>query len=303
LLDVSRITQGRIEMRPQVVDLVRLAQEAVQVVQPVLDRRRHNLNLKLGSQPVWVKGDPARLLQIQENLLTNAAKYTPPGGEVTISVTADEQNAVIAVRDNGEGIPHEMQASIFDLFVQGDDSLDRADGGMGVGLNLVKSIVELHDGSVSVFSAGPGCGSEFKVRLPTTSDRPEQIADTDESYETYRRILVVEDNDDSRQMLEALLRIDGYDVIVAADGVSGIDAIAKHEPEVALVDIGLPELDGYQVARRVRSELSDRVVKLVALTGYGRQADRKAVLEAGFDEHLVKPVAPSDLARVLRRPK
>ena len=303
LLDVSRVAQGRIDIRPQVVDLTQLVREAIQVVQPEMDRRQHTLEVEIGQQPVWVDGDPSRLLQIQQNLLTNAAKYTPPGGQIEVALTTDDKSAIITVKDNGHGIAPAMLSSIFDLFVQGDESLDRSNGGMGVGLNLVKMLVEIHGGSVSVHSDGPDCGSKFTVSLPLSSDRPPDETPSEEYGETYNRVLVIEDNDDSRQMLEELLRMDGYDVTVASDGLSGVEAIEACHPEVALVDIGLPELDGYQVAERVRSRLSDKSVKLVALTGYGRQADHRAVMEAGFDEHLVKPVSPEDLSRVLRRPK
>ncbi|MEZ6073659.1 MAG: ATP-binding protein [Pirellulales bacterium] len=303
LLDVSRITRGIIDIRPQVVDLAQLVREAIEVVQPKIDRRRHQLDVRIQHAPVWVEGDPSRLLQIQENLLTNAVKYTPTGGRIDVTLETDQQNVIITVKDNGHGIPRSMLSSIFDLFVQGDESLARSDGGMGVGLNLVKMLVEIHGGSISVYSDGPECGSEFKVRLPITSKLPQAEIVPEEHFDKYRRVLIIEDNDDSRQMLEALLRMDGYDVTVASNGITGVEAIRTHSPEVALIDIGLPGLDGYQVARRVRNELSNSTVKLVALTGYGRQSDRHAVMEAGFDEHLVKPVAPEDLARALQRRK
>ncbi|MCG8584933.1 MAG: PAS domain-containing protein, partial [Pirellulales bacterium] len=303
LLDVSRVTQDKIKIRREVVDLIELVYDAVQAVQPVISSRNHQLEVHADEEPLYVEGDAARLRQIQENLLTNAAKYTPPGGTITMSVVVRDGDAEITVRDTGEGIAQELQEKIFDLFVQGDCTLERSDGGMGVGLTLVRRLVELHNGSVVARSDGPGKGSEFVVRIPLTTKRPISADPLSVDLPSDCRVLIVEDNLDSREMLQSLLQLDGFEVVTAGDGQEGLDALEQSRPDVALIDIGLPGLDGYEVAKRVRKEFPQISTRLVALTGYGRTEDRQAVLEAGFDEHLVKPVQAADLARVLRKPR
>ena len=239
-------------------------------------------------------GDAARLQQIQVNLLHNAAKYTPPEGTIWLSVRRQDGEAVIRVRDTGAGIPADMLETIFDLFVQNDRTLDRADGGMGVGLTLVRTLVAMHGGTVTARSDGVGRGSEFVVRLPlTTEQRPAVSAEQPSKLPAGTRVLIVEDNADSREMLAQLLRMDGCNVTVAADGHQGLEAIRREKFDLALVDIGLPGIDGYEVARQVRAGPAGDGIYLVALTGYGRPEDRLAVLQAGFDEHLVKPVKPA----------
>jgi two-component system CheB/CheR fusion protein len=303
LLDVSRVTQGKIRITKQAIDLVASAQEAVQVVQPLLEKRGHRLTLDLPEHPVYVDGDPARLLQVQENLLDNAAKYTPRGGEIRLAVQEQDGQAIISVRDNGIGIVPEMQAKIFELFVQSPQHPSDVETGMGIGLTLVQSIVHLHGGQVTVRSDGPNTGSEFDVRLPITDRQPtDDIADESLS-DAGARVVLVEDNADSREMLESLLKMDGYEITTAEDGQQGYETIIRQQPDVALVDLGLPGIDGYEVARRVRAEFASRPIRLIALTGYGRSVDRDAVFAAGFDEHLVKPVDPDDLVRILRRPR
>jgi two-component system CheB/CheR fusion protein len=303
LLDVSRVTQGKIRIDKQLVNLVASAQEAVQVVQPLIDKRGHTLELELPNQPIYVEGDPARLLQVQENLLENAAKYTPRGGVIRLAVRENDGHAVISVRDNGIGIAPDMQAKIFELFVQSTQVPADIEAGMGIGLTLVQSIVSLHEGSVSVRSQGAGLGSEFEVRLPVTSRRPADVKADVLQPPAHVSVVIVEDNADSREMLESLLKMDGYEVTTAEDGQQGYQTILAKDPDVALVDLGLPGIDGYEVARRVRSEMTNRPIRLIALTGYGRSVDRQAVFAAGFDEHLVKPVDPEDLARILRKPR
>jgi two-component system CheB/CheR fusion protein len=290
LLDVSRFTQGKIDIRKEIVDLRSLAQDAVEAIRPELEDRRHALELKLDEEPLFVEGDPSRLLQIQENLLTNAVRYTPPRGRIVLSMKREGNEAVLCVEDNGQGIPPDMLST-----------LARTEGGMGIGLSLVRLLVELHGGSVAVSSAGKNCGSAFTVRLPLTGKRPQSDKPSNPSAAKCLNILVVEDNDDSRLMLARLLKIDGHNVSTAADGKSGYDAIRTQEPDVALIDIGLPGMDGYEVARKVRAELGDTQIRLVALTGYGRAEDHEAVMKAGFDHHLVKPADPRELAHVLRR--
>ncbi len=303
LLDVSRVTQGKIRIHSEVVDLARLVRDAVEAVRPALDAREHQLEIQVTEAPIFIEGDAARLLQIQENLLTNAAKYTPPNGNIQLTLETQADQAVIRVRDNGEGIPADVKDKIFDLFVQSDRSLERSDGGMGVGLTLTRRLVELHGGSIVVNSEGRGKGSEFVVQLPLTANRPSKNEPMDDPGQEPLRILIVEDNADSRQMLETILRLDGYQVATASDGLQGLEAIRSAPPDIALIDIGLPQLDGYQLAKRVRAQHPNAKLRLVALTGYGRDEDRKAVMEAGFDEHLVKPVHPGDLTRVLRKPR
>ena len=304
LLDVSRVTQGKIEIRKETVDLNSLVEDAVQAVAGEIKQRDHVLALSTSDEPIWIEGDPSRLLQIQENLLINAVKYTPNGGRISLSVSKHGEHAVLAVSDDGRGIPSEFLPSIFDLFVQADKPLDRSDGGMGVGLSLVRMLVELHGGSVTAQSEGRDQGSEFTVTFPlSTEDLPTIEEPADLAIDKSARVLVVEDNEDSRRMLKQLLELEGYQVTAAADGEAGYLAIKGNAADVALVDIGLPKMDGYQLARKVRDELGDQPILLVALTGYGRSEDHQKVVEAGFDEHLVKPVEPKDLARVIKKPR
>ena len=310
LLDVC-VVRGKIAIHRQVLDLTQLAPNVVEGVESDLRHRGHELELDISPTPVCVEGDLTRLLQVQQNLLTNAARYTPPGGHIRLSIHAEREMAVIRVEDDGQGIPPELLDSVFELFVQGDKPLDRTDGGMGVGLSLVRTLVELHGGEVTVEIAGQDLGSLFTVRLPLSDQTPTGSAEpadepspaTTDAGNTTTRVLIVEDNEDSRRMLEELLRLDGYDVAVAADGQAGFDKLAAGGIDVALIDIGLPLLDGFELARKVRSELPEFSTKLVALTGYGREADHREVLAAGFDEHLVKPVAPATLARSLQLPR
>jgi two-component system CheB/CheR fusion protein len=303
LLDVSRVIHGKIHLRTEVVDLRTTAEEAIHVVKPLAESCGHVLELDLPDRPIYVQGDSARLLQVQENLLENAVKYTAvDGGRIRLTLREQDGEAVLCVEDNGLGIAPEMQSRIFDLFVQGPKAPCRIDAGMGIGLTLVQSIVRLHGGQIAVRSEGVGRGSEFEVRLPLTDKRPEEAETPGHERDASARVLIIEDNPDNRELLESLLKLDGYDATSAPDGLRGFEAIATRRPDVALVDIELPGIDGLEVARKVRSELSDRSIRLVALTGYGRAVDRDAVFAAGFDEHLVKPVNPEDLARVLRKP-
>jgi two-component system, chemotaxis family, CheB/CheR fusion protein len=300
LLDVSRVTQGKIRLRAAVCDLTRLVEEAAESLRPVIEQRQHQLSLEVRDRPLYVRGDSSRLLQIQVNLLSNAAKYTPPGGQIRLRLEREGSQAILRVRDNGRGIPAEMLDSIFDLFVQTDDATHRDEGGMGVGLTLVQQLVELHGGTVGAFSEGPGRGSEFVVRLPLTDERPVLHPPLSPQHaRPQRRVLIVEDDRDNRDMLRQLMELDGHEVFTAEDGSAGLRAIAEHRPDVALIDLRLPGLSGYEVARRARADHCNRNVRLIALTGYGRAEDRQAVLEAGFDEHLVKPVNPDELSRAL----
>ena len=303
LLDVSRITQNKIHLQMESIRFDQLISEAVQAVEFTADTQKLTLTVRIPDGPVYVVGDAARLQQMLVNLLTNSIKYSPTGGEVLVELRRESEDAVLRVKDAGVGIRPEILGKVFDLFVQADDTLDRSSGGLGVGLTLVRVIAELHGGTVRADSEGPGMGSEFTVRLPLASAPriPEGKSIEPVTAAAPTTILIVEDNDDSRRMLEALLKLDGHEVHVARDGEEGLEAIRRVQPAVAIVDIGLPTLDGYEVARRVRGGDDGRNVYLVALTGYGRAEDRRAVFDAGFDEHLVKPLKRGDLENILKR--
>lgn len=300
LLDVSRVTRGKIEIRKQVVDLRHSASDALEALRPLLQDRRLQLEVKLPDEPLCVFGDPARLQQIQANLLGNAIKYTPTGGRIWVSLRREGEQAVISVRDTGIGIPFELREKIFELFVQLDRDPGSASGGMGVGLTLVKALVQLHGGEVSVGGDGPGKGSEFIVRLPAVpKDQLPEPTVTPEYPLHGVRVVLVEDIADIRSVMHRLLLAMGCDAKAASDGLSGIDLVMEFRPEVALVDIGMPGLDGYEVARRIRERHELDPVKLVAVTGFGQEDDRRKALEAGFDAHLVKPVDVNELRRLL----
>jgi two-component system CheB/CheR fusion protein len=306
LLDVSRVTQNKIELRSRVLDLCQVIEEVEQVLRPTMGGRRLSFSCEVQDAPLAVEGDPARLQQTFVNLLNNAVKYTPEGGDIRVAARREGDEAVVTVRDSGVGIPADMLPHVFELFVQSDDSLDRSDGGLGVGLSLVQSIVEMHGGTVTAHSDGPGRGSEFVVRLPLAAAdaRPRDVPPSDsrprngdaEAAAKYR-ILVVEDNADSRSMLQMLLRLQGHEVSTAPDGVAGLEALLEQSPDLAFVDIGLPGLDGYQLARSARERgLSGTL--LVALTGFGQPADQRRALDAGFDLHVVKPFKMDDLDHI-----
>ncbi|MBI2803805.1 MAG: PAS domain-containing protein [Planctomycetes bacterium] len=300
LLDVTRIAQNRIRLHKSVVDLRAIANEAIASVKTTFDSAGVVLHCDVGSEAAAVLGDAARLQQMMVNLLMNAAKYTPAGGVVQFSLEPDDTQLIVRVKDTGVGIRPDMLEKIFDVFVQANETLDRSDGGIGVGLTLVRTIAEMHHGSVKAFSDGVGKGSEFVVRLPRSTESPVPPAPHSEFPKNPARVLIIEDNADSRRMLEAMLKLDGYTVDTAADGATGLDAILRLRPQFAIIDIGLPGMDGYQVARQVRASMSKDDVFLIALTGYGRPDDRRAVKEAGFDQHLVKPLKPHELTRVLQ---
>jgi PAS domain S-box-containing protein len=299
LLDVARITSGRIELERQAVDLRAAVGFAVDTQRPQLDAKQQKLTLALPSGPVNVLGDPVRLQQVLGNLVNNASKYTPGGGSIHVSLEAEDGQAVLRVRDDGAGIPEDKLDSIFELFTQANPTLARTEGGLGIGLTLVKQIVELHGGTVSAASEGLGKGAEFTVRLklagaaavvaPRATQNPRGVP---------LRVVVVEDQADGREALAAYLERQGHDIRQAGTGQEGIEAALASTPDVVLVDIGLPDIDGYEVARRLRQSLGRRV-QLVALTGYGQPQDRTRAEEAGFDAHLVKPVDPPRLIETL----
>jgi len=300
LLDVSRITRGTVELRTDPVDLTVVAGRAVEATRPLLDARRHRLAFAPPPGPVWVTGDADRLVQVVANLLNNAAKFTPPGGEVRLSVGRVGPAAEVRVADTGVGIPAELLPRVFDLFAQGDRTLARSEGGLGVGLTLVKRLVELHGGAVEARSGGPGRGSEFVVRLPAagaaSAAADEPAADAPAA--AGRRVLVVDDNRDAADTLAHLFGAAGYEVRTAYDGPEALTVADDFRPEAAVLDIGLPQMDGYEVARRLRGRFGAGLL-LVAVTGYGTEEDRRRAVDAGFDAHFAKPADPIALTRLL----
>jgi PAS domain S-box-containing protein len=300
LLDVSRITRGKIHLRRKRVELHTVIEHAVETTRPLIDARRHEFTVSLPSESVWLEADPARLEQVVSNLLGNAAKYTEPGGRIGLTAERLGPEAVVRVRDTGIGILPEMLPHIFDLFVQGDRSLDRAQGGLGIGLTLVKALVRLHEGKVEAHSPGVGHGAEFVVRLPVVPEvapvKPEESPPAPEAGRPLR-LLVVDDSKDTVDSLAMLLRLTGHEVATADTGPAGLQAALAGHPDVVLLDLGLPGIDGYEVARRIREQAD--VPMLIAMTGYGQPEDRERSKEAGFDFHLVKPVDPVKLQQLL----
>jgi PAS domain S-box-containing protein len=298
LLDVSRVTSGKVALVRAPIDLHDLAERCLAALHQTGLTTRHQLTL-LG-EPVVVDGDPTRLEQILVNLVDNAVKYTPPGGQVVVTVAAEGNEAVLRVRDSGVGMSPEVLPHIFDMFVQGERSLDRPPGGLGLGLTLIRRLVELHGGHVTAWSAGPGQGSEFAVHFPRADRAASAVSrPADPSAQPPRRVVVVEDHQDAREGLRLLLELWGHSVEEASDGEQGLELILAARPDVALLDLGLPGRDGYAVARAIRAAAGGDAIYLVALTGYGQIEDRRRVEAAGFDAHLVKPVDAEALARVL----
>jgi CheY-like chemotaxis protein len=301
LLDVSRITQGSIRLRKEVVDLGAVVQRAVESTRALIESRAHRLSVQLPVEPVRLEADPTRLEQLISNLLNNAAKYTMPGGQIWVTALREGGEAVVRVRDTGIGVPPDVLDRVFDPFVQQTEgSLARTDGGLGVGLTLVRSLVEMHGGRVEAASPGLGQGSEFVVRLPAPpieAGPPAELAPATATRAL--RVLVVEDNIDAAESLATLLRLWSHEVSVVHDGHTALEAAREQQPEVVLLDIGLPGLDGYQVARRLRDELHLDHALLVAMTGYGQPEDRRRSQEAGIQYHFVKPVEPLVLRNLL----
>jgi two-component system CheB/CheR fusion protein len=306
LLEVSRITRGKIKLRKEAVDLATIISGAIETSRPLIEAAGHRLDVSLPSQPVMLEADAVRVSQVISNLLNNAAKYTVAGGQIWLAAEADTHEVVISVRDTGIGIPAEMLPHVFEMFTQVDRSLSRSQGGLGIGLTLSRSLVELHGGSILARSSGAGCGSEFIVRLPRSLaeqstkevEAREQVHDNGEKSPG-RRILIVDDNIDSAESLGLWLQLEGHDVKLVHEGLAAIEVARVFHPEVILLDIGLPDIDGYEVAQRLRQELCLDGVRLIALTGYGQDEDRQRCYDAGFDEHLIKPVEPSTLESLL----
>ncbi|MFZ5896097.1 MAG: ATP-binding protein [Myxococcota bacterium] len=297
LLDVSRIARAKVVLKYEFVEIADIARRAIEVVSPLLEQRAHSLLLDFPRSGLVVEADVARLTQVVSNLLSNACKYTPAGGHITIAAAAEGEEVVLRVRDTGIGMAPEVLPRVFDLFTQGPQAIDRAQGGLGLGLTIVRNLVERHGGSVSAQSDGPNQGSEFIVRLPRVhpSRIPAATAEEPRSSETEptgggTRILVVDDNEDAAEMLACALRLQGCEVQVAHDGPAALKLGSQTSFDAALLDIGLPVMDGYELAARLKELSGFRDAQLVAVTGYGQESDRKRALNAGFDEHLVKPV-------------
>ncbi len=298
LLDVARITRGRIVLRNEHLDLRDTTRSAVEALRPFLDDHQSQLELAVDNDPIPVVGDPTRLQQVQANLLSNAAKYSPPGATIRLEVRRDGDHALIRVSDNGNGIDGEILPRIFDLFVQGDRTLDRTQSGLGIGLTLLRSLVELHNGSVEAHSDGPGKGSTFPVRLPLQKSVVAPARNGDGT--AVRTVVIVEDQPDARMMMQILLESMGVRVFAAANGREGAQLIEKVQPDLALVDLGLPVMSGYELAKVIRNELGGACpTRLVALSGYGQDSDVQAALDAGFDEHITKPPDPRRLEQLI----
>jgi signal transduction histidine kinase/ActR/RegA family two-component response regulator len=291
LLDVSRITQGKITLHREAVELGKVIEHSLEIVRPVMDSKRHTLSIQVPDTPVWVHGDFSRLAQIFSNVLHNAGKYTSEGGSIELNVTVDRGSVAVRVRDNGIGIEAQFLPHVFEVFTQGYRSLDRSQGGLGVGLAVVRRLVELHQGEVKVTSDGPGLGTEVNVRLPCISEvvaRP-AIAAAAAARQGGKRVLVVDDNADAAESIAVLMGIEGHEVKTVTDAMQALACLDVFAPQVAIIDIGLPGMNGYELAAGIRaSRLRSRPL-LIALTGYGQAEDFDRSRDAGFDHHFVKP--------------
>jgi signal transduction histidine kinase/ActR/RegA family two-component response regulator len=304
LMDVSRISRGKVELRKEQVELAKVVQQAVETSRPLIEAMGHDLTLDMPPMPIVVNGDLTRLAQAFANLLNNAAKYTERGGRITLRVEQQGSDAVVSVRDTGVGIPAHMLPKVFEMFTQVHHSLERSQGGLGIGLSLVKGMVEMHGGGIEARSAGHGKGSEFVVHLPVVvslagQQRGEDADQTPTAPKARRRILVADDNRDSADSLALLLKIMGNDTHTAHDGLEVLEVAASFRPDVILLDIGMPKLNGYETARRIRQQAWGSNVLLVAQTGWGQEDDKRLSKEAGFDVHMVKPVDPTALEKLL----
>ncbi|MGB6603756.1 MAG: ATP-binding protein [Steroidobacteraceae bacterium] len=301
LLDVARLAQSRIALRKEPLEISGLIDQAVETVQSIISEKGHELRIEKPGAPLYVHGDRARLTQSLSNVLHNAAKYTDAGGAITLVVTASGEHLELEVRDSGIGIPEQLLPHVFDPFVQSERTLDRAQGGLGIGLSIVKALVAMHDGTIKATSAGTDCGSTFTIRLPRiappeATKPPPRLAST-----VKRRVLIVDDNVDAADSLAMLLKIDGHEAEAAYSAASALEAVERLRPEIVLLDVGLPEVDGYEIARRLRASNPVPGIRLIALTGYGRDEDRERAREAGFDDHLLKPADMDALQRLLAR--
>jgi CheY-like chemotaxis protein len=299
LVDVSRITTGKITMTRSPVNLKESVERCVEAFNAAGNSQAHRVQIQ--SRDTWIHADSVRIDQILTNLVENARKYTPPGGSIRIRVEPEDGDGVFEIEDTGAGMAPDVLAHAFDLFFQGERSPDRAEGGLGIGLTLVRQLVELHGGSIRAGSPGEGCGSRFTARFPRCAPPVSDAVPIGarEARNGRSRIVIVEDNDDARDMLKALLALEGHEVYEAPDGPSGVEMVETVDPEIAFIDLGLPGIDGYEVTRRLRAGRGKDVF-LVALSGYGQSEDRRRAIEAGFNMHVVKPIDPDRLASVIR---
>jgi CheY-like chemotaxis protein len=302
LLDVSRITANKIELRPETIDLREIVDTAVTTSKPRIADRRHALVPQISEAPIPVTVDSLRLVQVISNLLNNAARYTQPNGRVEIHCGIAGERAFVTVKDNGIGIPSDLLPTIFDMFVQERTTPDGA-GGLGLGLGLVKRLVELHGGSVRATSAGPGLGSTFEIVLALHQPPPDDLVARSPTMPRPRtaslRAVVCDDAPDLRDLVADLLRLHGHEVTIVENGSSAVQTICDELPDVALIDIGLPDMDGYEVAREIRRRLTDHRPRLIAMTGYGQASDRASAFEAGFDDHIIKPASADTILGAL----
>jgi signal transduction histidine kinase len=307
LLDVSRITRGNINLSREPVAVATIVARAIETIQPLIAEQRHQLTVDVSDDVLEVEGDLTRLTQVLGNLLNNAAKYTDPGGTILLSARREASDVEIRVRDNGIGIPPTLLPRLFQLFTQVDGAAHRAQGGLGIGLALVRQLVQMHGGSVTAYSDGPGTGCEFLIRLPLRLRRSRDVTQTGavpvhtNGSKVGHRILLADDNRDALDSLATLLQCDGHEVHTAGDGAEALEVAAQCKPDVVLLDIGMPKLDGYEVARRIRAEPWGKAAVLIALTGWGQDEDRRRSREVGFDSHLVKPLDPEALSTLLSR--
>ncbi|MFY0535848.1 hybrid sensor histidine kinase/response regulator [Nannocystis pusilla] len=303
LLDVSRISRNKMELRRARVVLADVVNNAVETARPFIDAARHSLEVTLPPRPVILDADLTRLAQVFSNLLTNSAKYTPPGGHIRLSAERSGGEVRVVVRDDGIGIPQAALTSIFDMFSQIDRSIERSNGGLGIGLALVKGLVEMHGGTVTCDSAGPGTGSAFTVTLPVLEPRAPSASPGgpggDRDSSSGRRVLVVDDNEDSALTMAMMLRLLGHKVEVAHDGLAAVAGAESFRPDIILMDMGMPRLNGYDATRQIRQQPWGAAIRIIALTGWGQESDRARSKEAGCDLHMVKPVPLAELKKLL----
>jgi CheY-like chemotaxis protein len=301
LMDVARLERGKVALKKERLDLNRVVSSAVETCLHPAQERGHHVSVRFGADALPVDGDAVRLEQIVCNLLNNAAKFTPRPSEILLQTSVEAGFARVAVEDKGIGFQPDAAEHLFDPFLQVNPTLERSSGGLGMGLTIVRRLTELHGGTVHAASEGPGKGSRFVVRIPlacgTAEPRPQAAQSPLERRR--RRIVVVEDNPDIRETLRMLLDLWGHEVTMASDGRSGVDRVLQERPDVALIDVGLPGMSGYDVARAIRAGLPNGEIRLIAVTGYGQPSDREAAMQAGFDTHLLKPIAPTVLERLL----
>jgi len=300
-MDVARLERGKVVLKKERLDLNRVVSSAVESCLHAAQERGHHVSLRFATNALPVDGDAVRLEQIVSNLVNNAAKFTPRPDDILVTTSVEGAFALVAVEDKGIGFRPDAAERLFDPFLQINPTLERSAGGLGMGLTIVRHLAELHGGSVHAASAGPDKGSRFVVRIPLASGMVQALAEPERptGLARPRRVVVVEDNPDIRETLRMLLSLWGHEVALASDGHSGVDRVLEERPDVALIDVGLPGMNGYEVARAIRKRIPDRAIRLIAVTGYGQPSDRELATQAGFDMHLLKPISPTVLQRLL----